>query len=146
MRPGLLRRVERIREGLRRLREVAEVPRDQYLSSELLKLATERDLQVVIEALLDIGHAIISAQDWRIPRTYREVAEILYEYGVLTGEERDVLTKLAGLRNVLVHLYYLEVDHELLHRSLPEIVKWVEYLLQKLLKYVREQGIDPVLP
>ena len=48
---------------------------------------------------------------------------------------------MAGLRNVLVHLY-AEIDYELLY-SLLSRAEEMEDLMRKLLDYMEARGIDP---
>ena len=145
MRPSLVRRIERINEGLNRLQTISKLSLSKYLSDRISQLVVERDLHVMIEALLDIGQSIIAEMNWRVPSTYKEIATILYENKVLDSSEKEALEKLAGLRNILVHLY-LRVDHELIFKNLNQYLYSIRKILSKLLRYIKEKGLDPELP
>ncbi len=96
---------------------------------------------MAIEALLDVGSFIISREGWSSPSSYQEVGRKLAEHGLIGIEEGKRLSSMAGLRNVLVHLY-AEIDYELLY-SLLSRAEEMEDLMRKLLDYMEARGIDP---
>jgi len=65
----------------------------------------ERLVQLISQALLDLGLMIISVLGGRTPRSYSEVGVILHEIKVINESDSKLLKSMAGLRNVLVHLY-----------------------------------------
>jgi uncharacterized protein YutE (UPF0331/DUF86 family)/predicted nucleotidyltransferase len=65
----------------------------------------ERLVQLIVQALLDLGLMIIVAFGWRRPRAYSEISYILREHSVIGDDEARLLKSMAGLRNVLVHAY-----------------------------------------
>ena len=105
------RRLGKIETLLRDLRGVAVVRRERFLSDRALQAQAERWLHLTAECLLDLAHHLIADRGWRTPDTYRQAARILREEGVITEEAASIMEGLAGLRNVLVHLY-LDVDEE----------------------------------
>ncbi|MDK2463176.1 MAG: DUF86 domain-containing protein [Candidatus Korarchaeota archaeon] len=123
-----------------RLRKLGGM-RSELEAEPLLVDSAERNLQVAIEALLDIGSHIIAAKGWSLPSTYAEIGEILGRHGVLKGDLAARLSALAGLRNVLVHLYS-EVDRERILMFLDRVDE-LEELASRMLEYVEAEGIDP---
>ena len=105
------RRLGKLETLLRDLRGVAMVRRERFLSDRALQAQAERWLHLTTECLLDLAHHLIADRGWRTPDTYRQAARILREEGVITEEAASIMEGLAGLRNVLVHLY-LDVDEE----------------------------------
>ncbi len=69
------------------------------------------------------------------------MARILEAHGVLSPSESRLLSGLAGLRNVIIHMY-AEVDYEELVGIL-DILDSIENLASRLLSYIEEKGIDP---
>lgn len=65
----------------------------------------ERLVQLIIQALLDLGLMIIVALGWKRPGAYSEIGYILREFGVIGDDEAKLLKSMAGLRNILVHAY-----------------------------------------
>jgi len=82
VRPGVARRLDRILRGLERLDKLSDMPIDELLERDLTPLL-EREVEVVIQGLLDIGEYIISAMGWEPPGGYSEIGAILARHGVL---------------------------------------------------------------
>jgi len=60
---------------------------------------------------VDIANHIIAEKRFRKPGAYREAFEILHEEGLISTNLSDKLSDLAGLRNILVHIYWrLDID------------------------------------
>lgn len=117
--PMVRRRLRRLDERLRRLRELGERPRGDFLEDPVVQAAAERLLQVTIQIVLDVGAHVLADRgvvDWE---EYRAVPERLAEEGILPPELADRLVRAAGQRNVLVHLY-TEVDPDLVYETLQE--------------------------
>jgi len=71
-----LRKLEIIKESIRRLEEIAEEHPtfSSYTSSWRSKDIVERNLQKIIEAFIDIGKILISLRGLREPINNREVS------------------------------------------------------------------------
>ncbi len=120
MTPDRLRideRLERIEEGLRGLAEARATPLEAWRIDAMLQAATERRLQVAVQAAIDIGGHLIATQGWRTAETYGQVFEELGRRGVLAGDLAARMVQAAGLRNILVH-QYLDLEVDRLHASL----------------------------
>ena len=127
-------RIARIREELRRLQGIGEMTLDAFLASPLHQHATERELQVVVEACLDLGHHVIAREGMRRPGDYKEVFTILGEAGVVPASLVPRLRAMAGLRNVLTHMY-LDVDAERVYgfatRDLGDVEAFVQAVVNR---------------
>jgi uncharacterized protein YutE (UPF0331/DUF86 family) len=55
--------------------------------------------------VLDVAHHITTDQRFREPASFKDAITVLNENGVVDDELCRELTVMAGLRNVLVHLY-----------------------------------------
>ncbi len=69
----------------------------------------EHTLQLAIQAALDVASHIVSDDGLGEPETARDVFRLLGKAGLLPGDLTARLEKMAGFRNVVVHLYQ-EVD------------------------------------
>jgi len=127
------------------IRELNESLKDweRYQSISLEELHTDRDkrnmilhaLLVSIQSAIDIANHIIADKGFRKPSTYRESFEILYEEGLIPKNLSDKLSDLAGLRNVLVHIYWrLDIDavYEVLQHDLG-VLKEFESVVKRML-------------
>jgi uncharacterized protein YutE (UPF0331/DUF86 family) len=102
-------RVAKIREHVRHLARLETMSRDAFLASTTEQHAVERELQVVIEACLDIGHHVIAREGLRRPGDYRDVFTVLREAGIIEAQLGGRLEDMASFRNRLVH-GYLDVE------------------------------------
>ncbi|MBI5502279.1 MAG: DUF86 domain-containing protein [Deltaproteobacteria bacterium] len=105
----LAARMATIRVELGRLRRLEHLALDDFLASVVQQHAAERELQIVIEACLDIGHHVISREGLRRPGDYRDVFTVLREAHVVDDALGRRLEDMAGFRNRLVH-GYLDVE------------------------------------
>ena len=69
----------------------------------------ESCLRRSVEALLDVGRHLVAKLTATGVTEYKDIGRILGEHGVLDSETADLLVKLAGYRNRMVH-FYNEVD------------------------------------
>jgi uncharacterized protein YutE (UPF0331/DUF86 family) len=93
-------RVKRLEQVSRKLSSVQD-----YQTSPDIKDIAERNLQVAIEACLDIAKIIISTNDLPEPKDNKGVFTVLAEAGILSKNTMKFLVPMAGTRNVLVHGY-----------------------------------------
>ncbi|MEJ5363494.1 MAG: DUF86 domain-containing protein [Desulfosoma sp.] len=76
-----------------------------YSRSQDLKDIVERNLQIAIEACVDMGEMIISRKGLREPKDTKDVFVVLAEWGIVDAKSLDFLIPMAGARNILVHGY-----------------------------------------
>jgi uncharacterized protein YutE (UPF0331/DUF86 family) len=96
------------------LREFAELSLDEFLGSFIVCTSAERNLQVAIQAALDIGASLLAEAGADVPAEYREIFPSLAELGILPHDLAERMVNMAKFRNVLVHLY-AEIDLERLY-------------------------------
>ena len=110
-------------------REVREIDLE---SNYELKSAIERNLQVAIDVVLDIGEIIISVNALKRPENYREVILILGEADILPREFAEEFAVSAGLRNILVHLYdevKIQILCDILENKLENFSTFADYIV-----------------
>ncbi|MFY0761818.1 MULTISPECIES: DUF86 domain-containing protein [Metabacillus] len=72
--------------------------------------ALERLAQMIIEAILDTGNAIIDGFIMRDPGSYEDIIDIMLDEKVVAAAEADGLKEVIGFRKQLVQ-EYLFIDH-----------------------------------
>lgn len=87
------------------LEQMRQVTLDLYLADTMRRRATERTLQLALEASLDVGHSLIALRKLRAPVDNRDVFTVLGEAGVIHADLAARLERMAGFRNLLVHEY-----------------------------------------
>ncbi len=106
------RKLAAIVENLKALEPIAQMTQGQYLGDLYKRKATERLLQELIEAAIDINTYIIVQTGHTVPDDYYES---FIKAGVLRIISSDLAEKLApsaGLRNRLVHEYNM-LEHSM---------------------------------
>jgi len=107
----------------------------------ILRGAVERYLHLAVESLIDVGMRLCSILRLRRPETYRDVAGILGEAGILDEEDVRKLELWIGFRNILVHGYG-HIDLERLLEALQEIEE-LKRIAGKLASFITEKELDP---
>lgn len=98
--------------------------------------SAESYLRRALEALLDLGRHILAKGIGQGPAEYKEVALALSRARVLDEEQGELLVRLAGYRNRLVH-FYDEVSDAELYDICTRQAGDIDALLDALLGWVR---------
>jgi len=129
MRPeigGITRRLEKLRECLGKLEPLRKKRREEFAQQPYLRDIVERNLEVAIQCLIDMGNRIISIEDAEKPRDYYDIFLILGNLQVLPPEFARHIAPLAGFRNILVH-DYVSVDWDLVHEHLQNLEDFYDF-------------------
>jgi uncharacterized protein YutE (UPF0331/DUF86 family) len=130
----ILKRIGRIRSSVASLEQIRRThSKKQFLEDDLVKAAAERNIQVAIQAVLDICNHVLADMKLEVPDEEKNAFQILASHRVIAPGLAKILTKMAGTRNVLVH-EYLEVDHNLLYSIMSRQLGDFEKLIKIILK------------
>ncbi|WP_110928600.1 DUF86 domain-containing protein [Bacillus massiliglaciei] len=109
------------------------------MKDDYSKLAMERAVQTSIDAVLDVGNALIDGFIMRDPGSYEDIIDILLDEKVIAADAANQFKSILPLRKMLVQ-DYMEVSHERLEegfnkslpafRTFPEVVR--NYLTTEL--------------
>ncbi len=116
-------------ESLKALEPIKEMEKDEYIGDIYKRKATERLLQELIEAAIDINTHIIVQTGNAAPDDYYESFIRAGELKIISMGLAEKLAPSAGLRNRLVHEYDL-IEHSLV----LEAVKMAEKLYPKYIQ------------
>src|SRR5512139_1115954 len=110
----VIQRAAWIREMMDALADLPLKKKREFLKSRHNIAAAESYLRRSLEALFDVGRHIL-AKGFAYPATeYKEIARGLFEKAVLEKDEAELLRKMAGYRNRMVHFYHDISPEELL--------------------------------
>jgi uncharacterized protein YutE (UPF0331/DUF86 family) len=99
--------------------------------------AAESYLRRALEALFDIGRHIL-AKRFAYPATeYKEIAKGLSSNKVLVEKEAELMRKMTGYRNRMVHFYH-EITPEELHEICLYHINEIKLLADKLIQWTKE--------
>jgi uncharacterized protein YutE (UPF0331/DUF86 family) len=108
---GLIRH---LRQYTTHLQEIVAQDRQTFLDDPKSIGSARYYLQVSIETCIGIANHIIATERLRAPQDYRDTFAVLNEAGILPDDFTRTMQDLAGLRNLLVHLYW-DVDDEMVY-------------------------------
>ena len=94
-----------VQERVRRLSGFKKLAFAAYLKNLTVKDAVERNIEVAIQACIDIARIIIKREGFREPEDNKGVFVVLSENGIISEDSLKFLIPMAGTRNVLVHGY-----------------------------------------
>ncbi len=103
---GLVRRKLILLENYKR--ELAKLPDKnlaEFRKDFALQKAVEKMLEDMIQVCIDVAKHIIADEKMRIPDDNKGAFDVLNDNGVLSQKTSGTFKKMAGFRNILVHLY-----------------------------------------
>lgn len=118
------------------------IKNNQTWASELERLALERLAHTAIEAILDVGNAMIDGFIMRDPGSYEDIVDILLDEKVVNAELEAVLKSFISYRKMLVQ-QYINVDHAALLDLLTENMMVIEQFAPSVRTYLTNE-LGPV--
>ncbi len=132
------RKMAVIVENLKALETIKEINIEEYKDDIFRRKATERLLQELIEAAIDINTHLIVQTGKRVPDDYFESFVKAGEYNIVPKDLAVKLAPSAGLRNRLVHEYDV-LEHSIVLEAVntaedlyPKYIKAIEDYLQEM--------------
>lgn len=124
-----IRKLDLIEDSLKKLSEIRrENPTlKKYRNSWKDKDSAERNLQKIIEAIIDLGKILIAEKRLKEPGNNREVFEILEEEGLFSSEFIPLIDKMIGMRNIIVHSYN-RIDDSIVYRVIKKNLRDIRKL------------------
>jgi uncharacterized protein YutE (UPF0331/DUF86 family) len=132
----IAQRARWIREAIAALKELPLSDQQAFLGNKHNIAAAESYLRRSLEALFDVGRHIL-AKGFAYPATeYKEIASGLFEKLVIGKADADLMRKMAGYRNRMVHFYHEISSEELLDICLNHTDE-IDRLLEQMLQWLR---------
>ncbi len=129
--------MRRLEKALQILQQSSKITFEDLVSNEVLLSAVERNFQVAIECILDIGNHIIAERGFESPDDNEDIIRILGEEGIIPSDFAGRIKGIAGFRNILVH-EYTGIDYGLLYNYLVnrlddfrEFARYISAYLEK---------------
>ncbi len=129
-------RIYYIKQNLEKLYKLGGLAQQEFLSDYRNYDTAKYNLQVIIEALIDIGNHIISRKKMPIPDSNADTFRILSQNGIIPVEKLSRYEAMAKFRNMVVHLYQDINEEEIFHiikNDLSDIEYFIEIIARKYL-------------
>lgn len=118
-RDKIRQKIQFMRDRLKQLESVQSMTYEDFLAQPFVLDGSLRALQVMIEAMLDIGSHIVAREGYGMPHTYADVVTTLADNGIFTKEQAGTYIAMVGFRNRIVHLYD-EIDPEMVYKLITQ--------------------------
>lgn len=140
----LEKKIKTVQERVKRLEQISQklATLHDYQTSPDIKDIAERNLQVAIEACLDIAKIIISTNDLPEPKDNKGVFTVLAEAGILSKKSLQFLVPMAGTRNILVHGYDKVEDSIVFSVIKQHLDNFAEYLREIKNNFLDQAKVD----
>ncbi len=138
--PGMVARFTRARRSIEKLRRIGMLDRREYMSSEDTLYVSERLLQILLQAILDIAGYVAARLGIARGPTYKDVIDAIVEYFGLEEEMARLAESIPGMRNILVH-GYTRIRHDLIYDTVRTRLDDLEELL--LMLWREASRLDP---
>jgi uncharacterized protein YutE (UPF0331/DUF86 family) len=120
---------------LYQLRKETKTKKD-FVSDFHLFGNTERYLHLTVQIIIDICHLTIIDLGIERPADNYEAISILFNEKIFSENLADSLTKMVGLRNILVHEYG-KIDREKVYEILTEELKDLEEFKKQIVQFLK---------
>ncbi len=114
----------------------------KVLHSQLEKAALERTCQLIIEAILDVGNAMIDGFIMRDPGSYDDIVDILDDEKVIHDELTKSFKHIIKYRKMLVQ-NYTEVNHDEVKSEFSKHLSILKQFPEKVRAYLLHE-LGPV--
>ncbi len=129
-------KIQYIRNNLKKLSELKEISEDEFLTDYRNYDSAKYNLQISIEAMVDIGNHIISRENLGIPKTNADTFRILAKENIISSDQLSSYVAMTKFRNMVVHLYE-EIDekeiYKILQKNLDDFGKFIKSIFTKYL-------------
>ena len=115
--PSLSAKLDALQMYRAELRELQPANFEAYEQDKMLRRYAERLLHMTIDACIQIGIEVLTAESLRTPENYHDVFIALGERAILTPPLVHSMTMLVELRNLLVYEYDV-MDHMMVYSVL----------------------------
>ncbi len=124
-------RLKKLEEQVILLREVQRVSKEKFLADPREHVYALHLLQTAIQAMIDIGTHLVSGLNLGRVETYRDIARLLVEGGIIPEQFRPKFESMIGLRNLIIHEYLkieLERIYAILQDNLEDLVEFAQHV------------------
>ncbi len=115
----ILEKLRLIKENLAKLNTLKNVSEEIFIKDFQKFDSAKYNLQITVEAMLDICNHIISRKSFEVPKTNADAFRILCREKILKPDMQDTLIAMAKFRNRVVHIYD-HVDNREVFRIINE--------------------------
>lgn len=118
---------------IEKIEEIKKIDFEEFLENWQIRKATERWVETIINASIDIAKIVLASEKKETPKTYNDA---LFYFGFLIGlkeKEAEKFSKFAGLRNILAHEYL-----DILYSKIQNFLKQASDFYEKIMAFLED--------
>lgn len=131
------RKIENILSYIEELKPLAALSYDSFVGDIRNFRTAERDLQLIVDAAVDINNHIIMTRGVVPPKDYFESFIKLSDLKVLPRDFAEKIAQSTGLRNRLVHAYE-SINVPMLFEDLPDDIEDYKQYCKRVMAYIAD--------
>lgn len=112
---------------MQKLEPLVAKSKEELIQDEYLKDIIERNLEIAVQACIDICNRIISVEELEKPKDYFEAILRLGENNILPYEFAQKISPIAGFRNILIH-EYIDINWDEVYKNLQNIEDFYRFM------------------
>jgi len=138
-RQKILEKLKNFQEYLNYLYQLKKEAKSEkiFLSDFHLFGNAERYLQLSIQIIVDVSHLLIIDLGMERPKDNYEAISIIYARKIISEKMAGKLTKMVGLRNILVHEYG-KIDRRNIYKILIEQIDDLKSFEKQVIKFIKK--------
>jgi uncharacterized protein YutE (UPF0331/DUF86 family) len=132
----IVSRIEQIAKHLQKLAPYVKLSRERFLRDSLAQDVVEYNLFQIVNHLIDVIQHIVVDENYGLPQTAYEAAQILADKRFFSGKDLEIIKKMIGFRNVIGHDYVhinKDVVYSILSRGREDIKRIISKIAKKFL-------------
>lgn len=121
-----------IQKCLARLQERQSINLETFQHNLDLQDIIMHNLQLAIQGCLDICNHLIADNSWEVPGTQADAFKVLATHQVITSTTADIMRRMTGLRNIIIHEYQkidLTAVHHILTTQLDDFNQYLREII-----------------
>jgi len=134
----MTKKLEQISELLKELEHFLAGSFDEFEKDTAALRASERDFQLIVDLATDINTQILIDHGGPAPESYRQSFLELGKSGILEQRLSKELSRSTGIRNILVHEYEIDEDHEQFYHEAKRYAPLFHEYVRQLLRIKKE--------
>ncbi|HEB32471.1 MAG TPA: DUF86 domain-containing protein [Spirochaetes bacterium] len=126
-------RVEQIDEHLEKLSAYKGISFKKFLNDPIVQDVVEYNLFQIVNHVIDIIEHIVVDENYGLPASSYEAAQILSEKGTINKKDLDILKRMIGFRNVIGH-EYININKEIVYKILMDNLSGIKTVVAKIVQ------------
>ncbi len=129
-------KISHIKKSVDRLSQKTGVAAKEFRTNPDIQDIVVHNLQLAIQGAIDIASHIISDEGWGAPSALVGLFDILRERKVIDEKLSDIMKKMVGFRNIIVHEYD-DIDLDKVYQILTSSLGDFDDFLKQITKFAK---------